>query len=89
MPGRLIIVGLPATAGNVHTMLFEHQALKNGVHAYDYLTSWDQAVAAADAIAPGDDLLVNLIAQACGPEIGPQADDRDLQRASGAEQAMT
>ncbi len=43
----------PGTAGNQHVLNFEHLAAKSGSHAYDFLTSWDQAVAATNVIAPG------------------------------------
>ncbi|MHC5111738.1 MAG: hypothetical protein ACYTHJ_17875, partial [Planctomycetota bacterium] len=61
------------TEGNVHTLDFNHQATKGTIHAYDFLTSYDQGVAAANLIAPGEGLLANLIVDACEANIGPQA----------------
>jgi hypothetical protein len=66
---RLIFKSIPATSGNAHTLTLSHQSIKDGTggaHAYDFLTSWDQAVAAAEAIAPGQGLLVDT--NECGPE---------------------
>ena len=37
----------------MHAVTFTHQAGKGGKHAYDFLTSWDQALAATTVIAPG------------------------------------
>jgi hypothetical protein len=66
VPQRLIITGIQATTGNVHTLTFRHQAVKSGVHAYDFLMSWDQAIATAAAIGNGTtNELLNLQAQRC------------------------
>jgi len=75
VPQRLMIVDIPATVGDVHTLTFRHQAAKASAsaHAYDYLTSWNQAVASADAIAVGQGLLADLFNDQCGPELGPPA----------------
>jgi hypothetical protein len=71
VPQRAIFDGIPATTGDVHALGISHQATKGGIHAYDFLTSWDQAIAAAgDAGFPFND----LHGQACGPEIGNQPD---------------
>ncbi len=67
---RAFFINIPATAGDVHTLTFNHQALKSGHHAYDYLTSWPQGVAAALDIA-GAGILVNV--NECGEEIHPPA----------------
>jgi uncharacterized repeat protein (TIGR01451 family) len=50
---RILFDSVSATAGNVHTLTFSHQAAKGSAHAYDFLTSWDQAFAATNVIAPG------------------------------------
>jgi hypothetical protein len=50
---RLILNGIGDTAGHVHTLTFKVEAAKDQVHAYDFLTSWDQAKAAADEIDTG------------------------------------
>jgi hypothetical protein len=68
---RLVIVGIPKTAGHVHTLNFSHQANKDTAHAYDFLTSWPQGVQAGTEIG-GPTMFVNL--NECGPDIGPPAD---------------
>src|SRR5262249_2828453 len=40
---RLLVTGLPSTSGNHHSLLFRHQFSKGSAHAYDFLTSYDQA----------------------------------------------
>lgn len=75
-PQRVVFDDIPATAGNIHTLSFSHQATKGGIHAYDFLTSWDQAIAAAAAAScplPAGGLLFHLDVDNCGMEIGPPA----------------
>lgn len=48
VPQRLLFTDIEPTVDDVHTLTFAHDATKNGVHAYDWLTSYDQAVEAAD-----------------------------------------
>ncbi len=68
VPQRTIFTGIPATAGDVHTLTFSHLATKGGKHAYDWLTSYNQAVTEASNIGyPFSD----LDNQSCYPEIGP------------------
>jgi hypothetical protein len=50
---RILFDSVTTTAGNVHTLTFSHQAAKGSAHAYDFLTSWNQALAATSVIAPG------------------------------------
>src|SRR5262249_38190209 len=50
---RILFDSVTSTAGNVHTLTFSHQAAKGSAHAYDFLTSWNQALAATNVIAPG------------------------------------
>jgi hypothetical protein len=70
VPQRLVFDNLGTTVGDIHTLTFSHQATKSGIHAYDFLTSYSQAVAtAADAGVPFTD----LSGQACAAEIGPPA----------------
>ncbi|MES2429423.1 MAG: hypothetical protein V4556_00720, partial [Bacteroidota bacterium] len=66
---RIVFLNIPSTTGNVHKLIFDFQTVKSaaGAHAYDFLTSWEQAVAAADAIN-GPGLMVNL--NVCGAEPG-------------------
>jgi len=68
---RVMFLNIPATTGNVHTLTFSHQASKGGIHAYDYLTSYDQAIPAAAAIVSGSSILSSM--NPCGPEMGPPA----------------
>jgi hypothetical protein len=68
VPQRILLTNIAATRGNVHNLTFSHQASRGGQHAYDYLTSYDQAIASASAIA-GQTVLVNM--NHCGPSIGP------------------
>ena len=68
VPQRIVLMNVPATQGNVHKLTFSHRATKNGRHAYDYLTSWDQAKTAANAIV-GPTILYDL--NPWGDDIGP------------------
>lgn len=75
---RAVLYGIAATAGdNTHSLAFSHEAEKSGnAHAYDFLTSWDQAVAAANAISPGGGLLTSINAD--GQEIEQSLDKTHL-----------
>ena len=55
------------TPGNQHVLKLEHNAESQGAHAYDYLVSWEQALAATALIAPGayPDPITNALA--CKP----------------------
>ncbi|MDX9760229.1 MAG: hypothetical protein RBU27_13800, partial [Bacteroidota bacterium] len=68
VPQRLMLVGIPVRPGNNHLLTFSHQATKSGKHAYDYLTSYKQALDASDAIA-GPTTLFQL--NECGEALGP------------------
>jgi hypothetical protein len=68
VPQRIILTNIGATTGNQHSLTFSHRAAKNGKHAYDFLTSYGQALATSAAIA-GPTTLVNL--NECGADIGP------------------
>ncbi len=46
-PQRLILTDLPSASE--HSVTFSYQFTKGGNYAYDFLTSWDQAVASANA----------------------------------------
>ena len=59
VPQRILLQNIKPTKGNVHTLTFRHLATKGGKHAYDFLTSYDQAKMAADAIA-GPGILYDL-----------------------------
>jgi hypothetical protein len=49
---RVILLNVPTTAGDNHKITFSHQSIKKsaGAHAYDFLTSWDQAKTVANLI---------------------------------------
>src|SRR3989344_6047143 len=68
VPQRTVFSAIDATSGNVHTLTFSHQATKSGIHAYDWLTSYDQAIASAAAMGVPFN---NLPGQACDANIGP------------------
>ncbi len=66
VPQRLLFAGLPGTSGDHHSLLFRHQFTKGAIHAYDFLSSYDQALA-DNAAALGVTILLNP----CGADIGP------------------
>src|SRR5580765_4634214 len=54
---RLVVLDIPAAPGdnpNRHTLNFSHEAAKSGLHAYDFLTSWEQARAASISYSGSD-----------------------------------
>src|SRR5690349_21584552 len=53
VPQRVLFTGIVPTPGDTHALTLRHQALKGGVHAYDFLMSWPQAVTTAGAIGGG------------------------------------
>ncbi|MGB2803376.1 MAG: HYR domain-containing protein, partial [Candidatus Zixiibacteriota bacterium] len=67
---RLVFINIPKTAGDVHTLNLSHQATKDTIHAYDFLTSWPQGVQAGNEIG-GPTMFVSI--NECGPDIGPPA----------------
>ncbi|MHC5212452.1 MAG: hypothetical protein ACYTG2_17200, partial [Planctomycetota bacterium] len=72
-----VLVDIPPTKDARHVLRFSHQATGGGTnyHAYDFLTSWEQAIAAAESKGPfGENLLDALADPAviCGPGLGPQ-----------------
>ncbi len=73
-PQRIILTGL---AGTTHTLRFRHEAVKHqasDVHAYDFLMSWNQAIATAGTIGNGTlNELLNLNAQTCNSGISANA----------------
>jgi len=68
VPQRLIFNGISSTPGDTHALTMSVDATKGGIHAYDFLTSWDNAIPAADSIAPGQNLLIDLFSDRCDPE---------------------
>jgi len=91
VPQRILFVNIPPTVGNVHVLNLNHQANKGAtIHAYDYLTSWDQAVAAANILEPPPPgLLADLSVDECGPGIGPQASTAVCNALSGGTNCIT
>ena len=69
VPQRLLLTNVPSAGGNIHTLTFNHQFTKGGIHAYDFLTSW----AAAEQAATDADTAYepNLFDQTCTDNIGP------------------
>jgi len=61
VPQRVIFVDVASTSGNVHTLTLSHEATKGGIHAYDWLTGWNQGNVPPLSYTP------------CGDNIGPQA----------------
>ena len=57
---RLVFDQIPTTTGNTHTLTFHVDATKGGEHAYDFLSGWDQALAAAQAIDPTETLFPDM-----------------------------
>ena len=68
---RIVLVGIPATNGNTHSLRLSHQAYKSGRHAYDFITSYDQALLDYPGASGGGDLTIGLAVN--GTNIGPQA----------------
>ena len=60
VPQRLILTDIQATTGDSHTLTFSHMATKQGIHAYDWLTAWDQS---------NDPPLIDPDSLAWGPQI--------------------
>jgi hypothetical protein len=49
IPQRLVLNDIPTAADHLHTLTFHMDATKGGKHAFDWLTSWEQALALASA----------------------------------------
>ena len=47
LPQRLLLTSITPTAGNHHSLVFDSAWTKAGKHAFDWITSYDQAAAAA------------------------------------------
>jgi hypothetical protein len=60
---QAVFTDIAPTAGNTHTLTFEIDFTKAGVHGYDWLTSYAQALAAATAAG------IPFTLNACGPEL--------------------
>ncbi|HEX6846944.1 MAG TPA: hypothetical protein VF144_08195, partial [Chitinophagaceae bacterium] len=53
---RIVMNNLPSCGQGYHRLRIKMQSRKGDNHAYDFLTSWDNAFLAAAAIAPGFDI---------------------------------
>ena len=73
IPQRLFLLGIDSSTTTNHSLEIQVLATKGGVHAYDFVTSWDQAIASANFIAPGLNLMANLITARCTNAIGADA----------------
>jgi len=77
VPQRIIFTGLAPTSNNTHTLRFRHECVKAQSadrHAYDFLMSWEQAVATAAAIGNNSlNELLNLNTQVCNGGISAAA----------------
>lgn len=73
---RLIITGIPANPPtHVHRISFAHDFTKGGIKAYDFLVSYDQAIATNEAIlTAAQESAVTYTLNPCGDDIGPPAD---------------
>jgi hypothetical protein len=83
---RTILTEVPATTGNIHTLSISHQFTKGGIHAYDFLTSWDQAIADNEYYLGLPEPPIVLSLNECGIEIGPPntLDDTCINLRAGA-----
>src|SRR5262249_37181087 len=56
VPQRVILLNIAATLGDVHVLTLQHDAGQttggNQHHAYDFLTSWQQAKQAGGGVQP-------------------------------------
>src|SRR5262245_60573786 len=70
---RIVFVDMPTTCSN-HVLRIKMESRKSTQHAYDFITSWDNAFKATAAIAPGFNLMPANRADPrlheCGPGIG-------------------
>src|SRR6187551_1320887 len=79
---RLVFNNLPAcgTGANqgYHKLRIKLQASKSGNHAYDFITSWDNAFKASASVAPGFNLMpanrADVKLHECGPALGACAE---------------
>lgn len=55
VPQRLLLTDISTTSGNVHTLTFSHQATKGGVHAYDFIVSYNQGNSPSLTLNPCND----------------------------------
>src|SRR4030095_12679709 len=70
---RIVFTNLPACSG-CHTLRVKLESRKGDVHAYDFITSWDNALKAAAAIAPGFGLMPSSRSDPKLHECGPAID---------------
>lgn len=67
IPQRVLLTGIDSSDDTTHVLEFSHQATKNGTHAYDWLTSYDQAV------AEGADFGIPMVLNECDPHFAAPA----------------
>ncbi|MCG9973172.1 hypothetical protein, partial [Christiangramia crocea] len=75
---RLIFEDIPSTPGFNHTFRVKMQAQKNGVHAYDFMIGWEDALEVSETILPGFGLMpenyADLDLNICGDAISASAE---------------
>ena len=77
---RVVFTDLPTCNSGNHVLRVKMQTRKSTQHAYDFMTSWDNAFKAAAQIAPGFNLMPSSRADVaklheCGPGISSDAED--------------
>ncbi|MEO7140512.1 MAG: hypothetical protein ABIY51_09615, partial [Ferruginibacter sp.] len=72
VPQRIIFLNVGATPGNNHSATISHQSIKasNNSHAYDFLTSWNDAYTTAGIYTTGVNLLNTLYSNQCAANPG-------------------
>jgi hypothetical protein len=67
VPQRIAFVDIDSTTDNVHNLTLSHQATKGGIHAYDWLTAWNQGnVPPLTYIPWGDNIGPQVTTTICG-----------------------
>lgn len=79
LPQRVLFDEILATSNGCHELEFNILAVKGGHHAFDFITSWDQAEDEADGVAPsvsplGSGALMDVSSVQCGEAIGNTPD---------------
>ena len=69
---RFVLVGIPVTTGNKHVLTLSHLATKGGHHAYDFITSYDQAKLDYKSISGNDFVGLTVDGAAIGPPVTAQ-----------------
>jgi hypothetical protein len=67
VPQRTAFINIAATTDNIHTLTIKHQSTKSGIHAYDWLTSWNQGnTPPLNYIPWGEDIGPKVTPEICG-----------------------